>query len=451
MADIQNTHTYNLGVVVQETGINPDTLRAWERRYGLPMPERTDGGHRLYSERDIETVKWLLARLEEGLRIGRAASLWQELQDAGEDPLVAYPGAEEELAPFESLGQGKGTGGEEIFSLVRDAWLEAALAFEEEKAQRILSEAFARFALQDVWEEILVKGLARVGESWYEGEITVQQEHFATSLVIQRLHNLLDAAPPPIRKDVIIVACPPGEHHTVAPLLITLFLRRKGYPVIYLGANVPLMDLDKSIQVTQSSLVILTAQVLETAASLVTVAETLAKEGTLVGYGGRVFNTFPELEDRTPGVFLGSKLTDVAERVESLLKTNQKNWQDFQPPSPDAEVLLEAFETAAIRLWERMLLASRELGLTKRQIQYANQELEKAVRASLVLGNLSFLEAELTWLRGLLGSRGIQSDLLKSYLQAAAEALKDLLGDRENQISRAILNARKHLDEFSSD
>ena len=53
--------TYNLKAVVQETNLKPDTLRAWERRYGLPNPERTAGGHRLYSQRDIDTLKWLIA------------------------------------------------------------------------------------------------------------------------------------------------------------------------------------------------------------------------------------------------------------------------------------------------------------------------------------------------------------------------------------------------------
>lgn len=60
------TPTFNLKAVVQETGIKPDTLRAWERRYGLPEPDRSTGGHRLYSQRNIDTLRWLIARQEEG-------------------------------------------------------------------------------------------------------------------------------------------------------------------------------------------------------------------------------------------------------------------------------------------------------------------------------------------------------------------------------------------------
>ena len=54
------TPAFNLKVVLKETGLGADTLRAWERRYGLPVPNRSAGGHRLYSQSDIETIKWLM-------------------------------------------------------------------------------------------------------------------------------------------------------------------------------------------------------------------------------------------------------------------------------------------------------------------------------------------------------------------------------------------------------
>ena len=85
-----NEPTFNLKVVIRETGLKPDTLRAWERRYGLPDPQRTDGGHRLYSRRDIEMLKWLMARQDEGVSISRAVNLWQSLEGEGKDPLQEH-------------------------------------------------------------------------------------------------------------------------------------------------------------------------------------------------------------------------------------------------------------------------------------------------------------------------------------------------------------------------
>ena len=86
------TPTYNLKVIVSETGIKPDTLRAWERRYGLPAPERTKGKHRLYSQYDLEIIKWLIARQDEGMSISRAVKLWRQLEEEGQDPLLVYGG-----------------------------------------------------------------------------------------------------------------------------------------------------------------------------------------------------------------------------------------------------------------------------------------------------------------------------------------------------------------------
>src|SRR5512145_944070 len=87
MATANQNPIYNLKAVVQETGLKADTLRAWERRYGLPQPERSGGGHRLYSQRDMEIIKWLIDRQEEGMSISRAVDLWRSLEEEGRDPL----------------------------------------------------------------------------------------------------------------------------------------------------------------------------------------------------------------------------------------------------------------------------------------------------------------------------------------------------------------------------
>jgi DNA-binding transcriptional MerR regulator len=79
MQHTKETPAFNMKVVVQETGLKPDTLRAWERRYNLPQPERTEGGHRLYSRQDIELLKWLISRQDEGMNISHAVELWNRL------------------------------------------------------------------------------------------------------------------------------------------------------------------------------------------------------------------------------------------------------------------------------------------------------------------------------------------------------------------------------------
>src|SRR5690606_19879829 len=82
-----NLPSFNLKAVVQQTGVKPDTLRAWERRYGLPQPARSDGHQRLYTARDVLVIRWLIARQAEGLSIRQAVALWRQAEAAGQDPL----------------------------------------------------------------------------------------------------------------------------------------------------------------------------------------------------------------------------------------------------------------------------------------------------------------------------------------------------------------------------
>ena len=81
------TPIFNIKAVVAQTGLNPATIRAWERRYGLPKPQRTRGGHRQYSQRDVDMLNWLIARQEEGMSISHAVELWNSELDMGRDPL----------------------------------------------------------------------------------------------------------------------------------------------------------------------------------------------------------------------------------------------------------------------------------------------------------------------------------------------------------------------------
>ena len=128
--------TYNLKAVVKETGIKPDTLRAWERRYGLPQPSRTSGKHRLYSQQDIDTLKWLVARQEDGLSISRAVNLYRSLEADGQDPLQMpqYAIGSQPAAPVVVEGRN--------IQELRREWLEACLDFDEQKAIAVLNQAF---------------------------------------------------------------------------------------------------------------------------------------------------------------------------------------------------------------------------------------------------------------------------------------------------------------------
>jgi len=161
---------FNLSYVIRETGLKPDTIRAWERRYGLPHPARSSGGQRLYSEYDLNTLFWLIDRQKEGMRISQAVAYWQELNDQGVDPLgsgteVSHP-AKLHSSPLAM----------DDLKDLQKRWLRFCFIFDEINAEQILTQAFAQYPVHDVCGELILPGLKEVGELWNRGEISVQQD-----------------------------------------------------------------------------------------------------------------------------------------------------------------------------------------------------------------------------------------------------------------------------------
>ena len=419
----QDTPVFNLRAVVRQTGLKPDTLRAWERRYGLPQPERSGGGHRLYSSRDIETIKWLMARQREGLSIKRAVDLWQQIEADDRDPLETPT----PITPVAALVPSPRPVGESLIEF-RKAWITACLSYDEQVAEQVVTQAFALYTPETVVMDLLQKAVAEIGEGWYRGEVTVQQEHFTSALAIRRLEALVMAAPPPTRPGRILAACPPQEEHVFGLLLLTFLLRRRGWEVVYLGANVPTQRLETTVTATHPQLVIVGAQRLHSAATLLEVAHLLQQEDVPLAYGGLIFNLLPDLRGRIPGHFLGERL-DAAPRVVESLMTSPR-------PTPAAEVIPEAFLQARDHFRRResiigaqLIQAHSSLGIPSHYISLANRELALNIEAALTLGNMTYLGSDLDWVGGLLGNLQIPASALTDYLAAYRQAVKEHLDE----------------------
>lgn len=423
------TPTFNIKVVVQETGLKPDTLRVWERRYGLPNPERTAGGHRLYSERDIATVKWLLERRKEGMSIGRAVALWENMTSEGQDPLRAgHLAVQDEKAPSPRI-EG------DTISELRQVWIDACLAFDERQAEQVLSQLFALYPPEVVSSEVLQKSLSTIGDGWYKGEITVQQEHFASSLVLRRLNSLIAASPPPSRPGRILIACPPQEEHTLGPLFLTLILRRRGWDVLYLGANVPRDRLESTLETTKPHLAIIPAQQLHTAANLLQLAYVLHREGIPLAYGGWIFNMLPGLRARIPGHFLGEKLEEAVQVVEQILASPQSYAAVPVPALRDNyKAALSHYRDQRVAIESHLWPALRRSGLSYDLLLDANNNLGNNIVAALRLGDMAFLGTNISWLEGLLDNYQHPPEHLSQYLLAYHEAATAQLDERGEPI-----------------
>lgn len=225
-----HTGAMRIGEFARRVGISPELLRAWERRYGLLQPVRTDGGFRLYTDEDAGRVERMKRALDAGLSAAEAArrALTQE-----QAAVSALDGARERLVA-------------------------AARDYDESAMHAILDEALAGFSLETVLRDLILPVLRGIGTEWERGTLEVGQEHFASSLLRGRLLSLArlwgrGGGP------LAILACAPGERHDIGLISFGLVLRSHGWRILFLGADTPVETLAKTAAATEPRLVVVAA------------------------------------------------------------------------------------------------------------------------------------------------------------------------------------------------
>ena len=289
-----------------------------------------------------------------------------------------------------------------------------------------MAEAFAEFPVETVCVSVLQRGLSAIGDLWYANQASVQQEHFASELATRRLEALIAAAPRPNRSGTILVSCATHEDHTFAPLLLVLFLRRRGYRVIYLGADIPLEHLEASVQQVEPHIVVLTAQHIHSAAMLQEMGFFLERTGVRMAYGGMIFNRIPELRGRIPGEFLGEQLEQAASQVEVLLAARPRIPR-VPDRDPKLQAALEHYHDRQPGIEGQVWSQVKGDGVAHGELETANYFLGQGIAAALTLGDLDFMGDNLEWVGGLLANYGANHDALQYYLQAYREAAHEQL------------------------
>src|SRR5512144_1941101 len=224
-----------IGELSKRSGVSPELLRAWERRYGLLHPTRSSGGLRLYSLDDLERVRLMRQHLDGGLAAAEAAALVSRapVGETAETAVVAPPRAQTELA--------------------------AALdAFDEPAAQAVIDRQLATTTLDAFLNEVVLPYLRQLGERWERGKASVAQEHFASSVLRGRLLGLargwgLGLGP------LALLACLPGEQHELGLVAFGLALRARGWRIGYLGGDAPLETVTRAADDLRPDLVVLSA------------------------------------------------------------------------------------------------------------------------------------------------------------------------------------------------
>jgi DNA-binding transcriptional MerR regulator/methylmalonyl-CoA mutase cobalamin-binding subunit len=224
---------YPVRLVALRTGLTPHVLRAWERRYNVVAPTRSDGGQRLYSDLDIERLRRLRRLTERGHAIGRIAGLsLDELRRLDEQP-AAVPS--EASADASTLAEGARVAVERA--------LRAARRFDTAELQAVLERSAVTLGVPVFLESVVAPAVDRIGHGWAEGSVTVAQEHMATGVFRRILGWLLAVYEVQGAKRRIVVATPPHQVHELGALLVGVTAAAEGWRVTYLGPDMPASDL----------------------------------------------------------------------------------------------------------------------------------------------------------------------------------------------------------------
>jgi DNA-binding transcriptional MerR regulator len=208
---VSDTPQLRIGELARRTGVATDLLRAWERRYGLLSPTRTEGGYRLYSAADVQRVRRMSELLAGGLSAAQAAR--------------------------EALG-GQTPAGDVAPATSSFELREALVRLDDASAHAALDRLLADYSAPAVLNDVVLPLLHELGVGWERGEISVAQEHFASNLLRGRLLGLArgwDRGSGPRA----VLACPPGERHDLGLVIFGLALRDHGWRITYLGADTP--------------------------------------------------------------------------------------------------------------------------------------------------------------------------------------------------------------------
>lgn len=233
---------YKMRTFSELTGLSPTVLRAWERRHGLLKPARPKGGHRLYTEEDLQVIQSVTKLLETGRAIGEIAA-------AGRPALLG-------AVPARQPSQDAGT-----LSAFREQIVQSAQDLDSALLTATLDRAFALFSLDLVLSEILQPAAYEIGRRWASGRLSIAGEHMVSAELTSRIERIRQSVTKASRSAPLVVCgCLPGEQHELGLLILSLRIASAGYRVAYLGRDLPLDELKEAAEQLGARAVCLSAK-----------------------------------------------------------------------------------------------------------------------------------------------------------------------------------------------
>lgn len=224
-------HKYGIKTVATQTGLTQSTIRAWENRYNVVTPMRTETNRRLYSDADISRLTLLRLVTEAGHSIGRIAGLPTE-------ELLVLIGAEQIIPHVPAIAKAA-VSEETSLRFYIASCLAAVKQFEARALESTLFAASIAFSQPVFLEKLITPLMREIGDQWRSGILRIAHEHLAAAVIRTLLGGICQGFDVPASMPNLVVATPRGQLHEIGALIAGTTAASEGWSVTYLGTNLP--------------------------------------------------------------------------------------------------------------------------------------------------------------------------------------------------------------------
>lgn len=231
---------YRINAVAEMTGIPAATLRAWERRYGVPEPRRTESSYRVYSDADIVLIRRVRELCDQGMAPSEAAKL--VMADLEQRTIPSANSAD----PYTNAAE---------------AIIHAVDAFDPHQVQSAVRHAMTLGQASVVFDRVFRPAMIEIGQRWHDGVFSVGQEHMATSIVEAAASSMFRLIAREDADRTAVVACFADDTHTLGSLGFALHMASWGFNVVRLGARTPPHAIRQAVEELELAIVGLSATI----------------------------------------------------------------------------------------------------------------------------------------------------------------------------------------------
>lgn len=291
---------YRIQTVAEMTGVPAATLRAWERRYGIPTPERSTSSYRLFSDHDVASIRKLKELCDEGMAPAEAAKLVLRIEEASNTPVEGDP----YVRACESI-------------------LRAIVDFNPQALEQAVRGAMFLGSASTVYQRVLAPTMRVVGDRWHEGTVSVAQEHMATEVLGGTARDMLRLLEPPPAAQDVILACFADDEHALPLYGVAFVMVQWGLRPVVLGAKTPPSAIRHAVESIQPALVGLSVTVTPPAYRARELVDAYAEAVADVPWivGGAASDDLREFVEQAGGAVVGVRgLDEVKPLVDRLLR-----------------------------------------------------------------------------------------------------------------------------------